>query len=313
VSSNAGSGATFLSGDTAGGIALPSGSVVVVPHGGGGPENIEVIDEEAELEKRGRPRKRMFRRLSKKKRPPKAPGLPSTSELMQGMAPSPSVADHDTIRERIRETMSVPPHSASPAASVISAPAVETYARPSMESPSAMNEGQGGTWSSLGRSPGHPPTPPLSRQTPHLTQMTFGSSASLAPSKARSASTRRISVREVTQGAPTDGDAHSVAAMSYASRPPKVARIFDIAEVIPSSRPLSAVTEESVNGGTPRTSPYAGTRIAQGTVDAGNFAAIEQWANKHRGRLDSIDTRLQALKAEVLQQKLPRRYYPMLG
>ena len=248
ISSNAGSGATFLSEDTVGGTARPAGSVVVVPPPSGGPEEIQVVDDELELETRGRPRKRLFRRLSKKKRPErKGLALPSTSELMAGVAPDPSVADDHTIRERVREAMSVAPRTASPQPSFMS---MTPGAGPSrlIESPfpPAPTSVHPGTLSSYTRSLAKAATPPLSRQTPRLTHMNMTSAPSLAPSKARSASSRRIAVREVTGGtrAPSEMDAHSIAAINHATRPPKHTRIFEVAEVIPGERPLSVVSEE---------------------------------------------------------------------
>jgi hypothetical protein len=347
--SSHGSGGSALSGETATQGSVANAGFAMEPTGG--PESIRVmeadeVEEMEEPETRGRPKRRSYRRLSKKK---KVKGYqPSTTDIMRGAAPSPSTVE-EGARDRVREEMGLPPisegsfrsgdgsrppsiiHSAP--ATIVESPHFQFNDRPQGTPPSARS----GALSNVTRTPPSAPSPPLSRQTPRL-QHTDGSLPSTrapsvrapstkAPSTIRPRSTttsyrKPISVRDFENG--HRDDAHSIAATSYVSRTPKVARIHDIAEVIPVSRSLSAVREESIAGtdddGVSRSRHSPARYLSppdqmrpmskfSEVLPSSGYAVVDQWAGRHKSRLDSIDDRLQALKAEVLQHRPPMRYF----
>jgi len=277
------------------------------------PEEIEIIEEDDLPSPQIKPKKIGFwRRFSrKKKQPPAATSppksqmsytLPSTSDLMHGVAPiAPSVTD-SALRNQVREAMGNGPrrpHSDAP--SVRSeASQVPSFTRTPVRMQASPTQSPLRRGSDYYRTSPKPPSPPLPRQTPRLKTIDVPSIKVTPPKLARSVSggtgtTRKISVREITEDG-TDADAQSVAAMSYLSRKSKSARIFEVAEVI-SGGTLSPVSEEA---------SITAEKTVKGT---GSLAAIESWAMGHSTRLDMIEEKLQVLKAEILQNKPTKRRY----
>jgi len=87
--------------------------------------------------------------------------------------------------------------------------------------------------------------------------------------------------------------------MSYASRVPKVTRIFEVAEVIPGERALSVVSEEN---GSPAKITTASIRSVP-IEPPQKYAAINAWAAGHKAKFDSIEERIKEVKADVLYEK----------
>jgi len=324
IESSIGSGtiASSRTSITASRAAPPTESAVVVntpsfyPSVPTVPEEIEVIEDETVGELPERPKKTGFwRRFSRRKRrvetmqvPPRTTyTIPSTSDIMNGVAPIAPSATDSALRQQVRDAMGLPPRTpASDAPSIRSeASRVPSLVRSPIRSPVPMGFSpvpsplRRGTVGDIARSSPKPPSPPLARQTPRLATVDVQATSSRAP-VARSVSggsgARKISVREIIQDG-ADADAQSIAAMSYVSRKPKSARIFEVAEVINGDAPLSPVSEENGQGKTP------------GVIGAGSLAAIEQWALGYSTRFDVIDEKLQVLKAELLANKPTKRRY----
>jgi len=227
---------------------------------------------------------------------------PSTSDLMHGVAPSaPS-----NLHQQVRDVMGIPPRTpASDAGSMLSeaegsrVPSLVRSPIPMRMSPAPSPSFRRGTVSDIARSSPKPPSPPIARQTPRLPTIDVPASSyrASAPKSVRSVSggsgARKISVREITRDG-TDVDAQSIAAMSYVSRKPKTARIFEVAEVI---------------NGTAPGSPEGGAAGIGKTPGTGSLTAIEQWALGHSTRFDMIEEKLQELKAEILANKPAKRRY----
>lgn len=240
------------------------------------PENIEVIDEgveefepihEAPSMTGSKPKKKagFWRRIFKKKAkrieiPPRAQTsytIPSTSDLMHGMAPiAPSATDSALLREQVREAMGLPPRPRSDTPSIRSGSEIsqvpsQVHSPIHMRESPAVSPPTRRSFDSYTRGSIKPPSPPVPRQTPRLATIDVPpTNARYSPPKStKSAKTgglgssyRKISVREISEDG-TNADMQSIAAMSYASRKSKSARIFEVAEVI--NGPLSPVSEEA--------------------------------------------------------------------
>ncbi|KZS93421.1 hypothetical protein SISNIDRAFT_485670 [Sistotremastrum niveocremeum HHB9708] len=244
-------------------------------------------------------------------------------------------------RERVREALGVPSRAGS------SHPASRPVSRaPSSRAPSSVGSGFGqslpppspptrtstvdgrpprsGNLSNVTKSPAKAPTPPLARQSPHLSTADrgwgspaasrpatspgtpAGTASPVSPTSPRSRTSRKINVevRELDPETASVISGHSIAAMSTMSKAPKVTRIFEVAEVIPGERPLSVVTEESV------ISEGIVESVKSGPLDApGRYNAIEEWAAGYRAKLDSIEERIREVKADVLLEKSKIRVY----
>lgn len=271
------------------------------------PEEIEIIEDDIVGELPERPKKTGFwRRFSRRKRrvqtmqsPPRTTyTIPSTSDLMHGVAPIAPSATDSGLREQVREAMGLPPRT--PISDALSArseasrvPSLVRSPVPMRMSPVPSPPIRRGTLSDIALSSPKPPSPPLARQTPRLATIDVpATSARAAGSRSVSGGSgaRKISVREISRDG-SDVDAQSIAAMSYVSRKPKSARIFEVAEVI---------------NGDAGASPVAEPPGAKGT---GSLVAIEQWALGYSTRFDTIEEKLQVLKSEILASKQPKRRY----